>query len=88
MLPQKVENLIVASGKSVSTDRPDGKFALRDIVSCYVLGQGAGVAAAVACKTGVVARDVAMGKVQRGLLAQKVYLGEPDRLAELGIDKC
>ena len=86
MLPQQVENLIVASGKSVSTDSPGGEFAVRDIVPCHVLGRGAGVAAALAAGTGVAPRDVAIDEVQRGLLAQNVYLGEPTRLAELGID--
>ena len=82
MLPQKVENLIVASGKSVSTD-PRGL--VRSVVECYVLGQAGGVAAAVAAKTGVTPRDIAVREVQRTLLAQNVYLGETDRLAELGL---
>ncbi len=82
MLPQKVENLIVGSGKSVSTS-PRGL--LRGQVQCYVLGQAAGVAAAVAAKTGTTARNVALPEVQRALLAQNVYLGEPDRLADLGV---
>jgi len=82
MLPQKVENLIVGSGKSVSTN-PRGL--VRGQVPCYVLGQGAGVAAAVAAKTGTTARNVALPEIQRALLAQNVYLGEPDRLAEIGI---
>ena len=83
MLPQKVENLIVASGKSVSTDP---RALIRAEVQCYVLGQAGGVAAAVAARTGIAPRDVAIREVQRALLAQNVYLGEPDRLAELGLD--
>ena len=86
MLPQKVENLIVASGKSVSTDGPAGGYCVRDIVSCHVFGQAAGVAAAIAARTGVGPRDVPIREVQAALLAQNVYLGEPDRLAELGLD--
>jgi hypothetical protein len=82
MLPQRVENLIVGSGKSVSTN-PRGL--MRGQVPCMVFGQAAGVAAAVAAKSGVTARDVSMRDVQRALLAQNVYLGELERLAELGI---
>ena len=82
MLPQKVDNVIVASGKSVSTT-PRGL--IRGQTPCLVLGQGAGVAAAVAARSGTTARDVNIKEVQRGLLKQNVYLGEPDRLAELGL---
>ncbi|MCD6288921.1 MAG: FAD-dependent oxidoreductase [Anaerolineae bacterium] len=82
MLPQNVENLIVASGKSVSTN-PRGL--IRGQVSCYVLGQAGGVAAAVAARNGTTARDVNIREVQRELLRQNVCLGEPDRLAQLGL---
>ena len=82
MLPQKVENLIVASGKSVSTS-PRG--ILRGQVPCYILGQGGGVAAAVAASSDTSARAVNLLQVQRELLKQNVYLGDADRLAELGI---
>ena len=82
MLPQRVDNLIVASGKSVSTD-PRGL--VRGQVSCYVLGQAGGVAAAVAAGRGTSAREVPIREVQRELLRQNVYLGSPTRLAELGL---
>lgn len=82
MLPQNVENLIVGSGKSVSVS-PRGLLRLQ--VHCYVLGQGAGVAAALSAKKGTTAREVGLREVQKALLAQNVYLGEADRLAELGI---
>jgi hypothetical protein len=82
MLPQKVENLIVTSGKCVSAT-PRG--VIRGQVHCYLLGQGAGAAAAVAAKAGVTARQAPIREVQRALLAENVYLGEPDRLAELGL---
>ena len=80
MLPQGVENLIVASGKSVST-LPRGL--IRGQVSCYILGQGSGVAAAVAAQSGATVREVDVQAVQKGLLRQNVYLGDADRLAEL-----
>ena len=80
MLPQNVENLIVASGKSVSTD-PRGLIRLQ--VSCCILGQAGGVAAAVAVRNRCVARDVAIKEVQRELLKQNVYLGLAERLAVL-----
>jgi len=82
MLPQNVDNLIVASGKSVSTD-PRGL--VRGQIPCYVLGQAGGIAAAVAVKSDTSAREVDIREVQRELLKQNVYLGDPDRLAELGL---
>lgn len=82
MLPQGVSNLVVASGKSVST-QPRGL--IRGQVSCYVLGQGAGAAAATAVSAGLPAADVNLVDVQRELLRQNVYLGEPSRLQELGL---
>ena len=83
MLPQSVDNLIVASGKSVSTS-PRGL--VRGQVSCYLLGQASGVAAAVACRTSSSARGVGIGEVQKELLRQNVYLGTPGRLTELRLD--
>ncbi len=73
MVPKKVDNLLVSSGKSASTD-PRGL--VRGQIACYVLGQAGGVAAAVAAKSGTTTRDVAITQVQRELLNQNVYLGE------------
>jgi hypothetical protein len=84
MIPRGVDNLVVASGKSVST-QPRGL--VRGQVPCYVLGQAAGVAAAVtaASKTRVDAVDVRA--IQRALLAQRAYLGDAGRIAALGLDR-
>ncbi|NPV06483.1 MAG: FAD-dependent oxidoreductase [Anaerolineae bacterium] len=82
MLPQGVDNVVIGSGKSVSTD-PRGL--VRGQASCYLIGQGAGVACAVAARSGTSARGVSITSVQEELLKQNVYLGEPDRLAQLGL---
>jgi hypothetical protein len=82
MLPQGVESLIVASGKSVST-APRGL--VRGQVPCYVLGQAGGVAAAVAAREDATPREVDIRRVQRELVRQNVYLGSAERLTELGI---
>jgi hypothetical protein len=84
LVPRGVDNLIVASGKSVSTD-PRG--AVRGQIPCYVLGQAAGAAAAVAAQNGARFSDVKRQEVQRELLAQGAYLGSPQRLVELGLDE-
>ncbi|NPV06482.1 MAG: FAD-dependent oxidoreductase [Anaerolineae bacterium] len=82
MLPQRVENVIVASGKSIST-QPRGL--LRAEGHCVVLGQGAGVAAAVAAEDGTTAQGVNIRAVQQELLRQNVHLGDAERLRELGL---
>jgi hypothetical protein len=82
MVPKEVENLLTASGKSVSTD-PVGM--IRGISSCMMLGEAAGVAAALGAKQGVSPHAVPIVDIQRQLVAQGAYLGEPDRLKELGI---
>jgi hypothetical protein len=84
MLPQGTDNLIVASGKSVSTD-PRGL--VRGEIPCYVLGQAAGAAAATATTRGIDLRGVDIKAVQAELLRQNAYLGSPERLAGLGLDE-
>lgn len=82
MLPQRVENLLVCSGKNVSST-PRGL--VRGMIQCQVLGQGAGVAAALSALKGVTPRSVPIREVQRTLLAQNVNLGDEARLKELGL---
>jgi len=72
LLPQHVENLLVA-GRSVAGDKIS-HTATRNMMCCTVTGQGAGVAAAVAVKTGTTARLVRMESVQKALAGQNVRL--------------
>ncbi len=82
IVPKDVENLLVASGKSASTD-PRGL--LRGMTTCILLGQAVGVAAAVAVEKEEKLREVQIKEVQSSLLRQNVYLGEEERLKELGL---
>jgi len=82
MLPQGIDNLIVGSGKSVST-QPRGL--VRGQVPCYVLGQAAGVAAALASRAEKPCPGVDVQSIQRELLRQNVYLGDRARLSALGL---
>lgn len=72
VLPQKVENLLVA-GRSVAGDKM-AHAATRSMMCCTVTGQGAGVAAAVAVKTGKTPRTVKIETVQKALAGQQVRL--------------
>ncbi len=81
LLPQGVENLIVASGKSVSC-QPQGL--IRGMAPCMVLGQAAGVAAALAARRLTSAHTLDVRLIQRTLQEQGAYLGSTYRLMFLG----
>ena len=81
-VPQGCENLLVGSAKSVGT-RP--RALIRGMSGCMICGQGAGVAAAVAVARGTAPANVPLRDLQRELLAQDVYLGNRERLVELGL---
>jgi len=82
LLPQGVKNLLVASGKSVSC-QPQGL--VRGMCSCMVLGQAAGVASALAAREGTSPDALDVREVQRALIEQGAWLGEPQRLKALGL---
>jgi hypothetical protein len=84
MVPHGVPGLLVASGKTVSTD-PRGL--LRAEVTCMVLGQAAGAAAALAAETGRSPSQMAAQRIQQALLRQEVYLGSDERLKRLGVKR-
>lgn len=82
LVPKGCENLLVASGKSVGTQQPG---TIRGMSTCMSCGQAAGVAGALAAKSGVPVAQTPIRDVQRELLAQGVWLGDEARLKELGL---
>lgn len=73
LLPQGVENLLVA-GRSISgTHEADAWF--RGIYSCISMGQGAGTGAALAVRQGVAPRQIDVWLLRQTLAAQGVNLG-------------
>lgn len=72
MLPKGVRNLIV-TGRTIGGDKVS-HAAVRNMMCCAVAGQGAGVAAAVAVKSGRGFDDVDIGAVQRELVRQGARL--------------
>lgn len=82
LLPKGVENLLVGSGKTVSSVP---QTTLRCGTNSMQPGQAAGVAAAVAVRAGVSVRNVDIRTVQKTLVAQGVYLGPHERLVRLGL---
>jgi len=71
MLPQKIEGLIMGAGRSISAENPS---LLRVMVATMVVGQGAGVAAAVSAKIGVKPRNVDIQAVQAELKRQGIEI--------------
>ncbi|SNS26713.1 FAD-dependent oxidoreductase [Tropicimonas sediminicola] len=72
MLPQRVKGLLVA-GRSTGGDRI-AHAATRNMSCCAVVGQGAGVAAALAVKSGRDFAEVDLGAVQAELQRQGVRI--------------
>ena len=70
MLPHGVRNLLVA-GRSSGGDRI-AHASTRNMSCCAVLGQGAGIAAALSVKTGRDLAEVDLGAVQAELARQGV----------------
>ena len=82
MIPKKIKNLLVASGKTVSCD---DFLPYRTKPICMALGQAAGVAAAISSKKNLDIRSIKMKEIQKSLLDNNVYLGDKIRLKELSL---
>jgi len=76
LVPEKLDGLL-ACGRHISCDRNSHGF-MREIPQCWITGQAAGVAAAVAVAQGVEPRAVDVARVQEALRAQGVYLRRPE----------
>lgn len=72
LVPQALDGLL-ACGRHVSCDAGSHGF-MREIPQCWITGQAAGAAAAVAVAQGVPPRSVDIGRVQAALLGQGAYL--------------
>ncbi len=72
LVPAKLDNLL-AAGRDLSCDATSHSF-LREIPVCWMMGQAAGVAAAMAADAGLRVRDVDVKAVQRQLVSQGAYL--------------
>jgi len=73
LLPRGPRNLIIGSGRSTSSTPAE---TLRTMPLTMVVGQGAGVAAALAAKTQRDVRDVPMADLQSELVRQGVLFGD------------
>jgi hypothetical protein len=72
LVPIAHDNLL-AAGRNLSSDPTSHAF-MREVPQCWLMGQAAGVAAAVAVNAGVRVRDVDIHEVRNQLAKQGVYL--------------
>ena len=81
LLPKKVDGLLAVGRSAFAPHGPR----LRARVMCMYAGQAAGIAAAIAKDAGVKERDLNVKELQHELLKQGYYLGDDQRLQELGL---
>ncbi len=72
LVPEKLDN-ILGAGRHVACDASSHTF-LREIPQCWLTGQAAGIAAALAVGAGLAPRDLPVSAIQRELLDQGAYL--------------
>src|SRR5690606_349576 len=72
LVPQKVENLLVA-GRPISTTH-EAMGATRVMATCMALGEAAGRAAKLAIRSGVAAKDIDVQALRRELVEKGAYL--------------
>ena len=72
LLPQGIDG-VLGAGRHISCDPSSHSF-LREIPQCWLSGQAAGTAAALAANTGIIPRELDAHLVQRELLRQGTYL--------------
>ncbi len=83
-VPKGPSHLLVGSAKSISTEGGHKRL-IRGMSGCMVIGQATGIAAGLGAASGTPAADVPMREVQKELLRQGQYLGNDERLKELGV---
>jgi hypothetical protein len=84
LVPIELDGLL-APGRHMSSDAVSHTF-LREIPQCWLTGQAAGAAAALAANAGVMPRNVDVALLQAELVKQGVVLRPPAAAAEIGAD--
>jgi hypothetical protein len=75
LVPARLDGLL-AAGRNLSAD-PAAHNPLREVPECWVMGQGAGVAAALAVRDRVALRDVSVAALQAHLREQGALVAPP-----------
>jgi hypothetical protein len=72
LVPERIDGVLVG-GRHVASDAPTQSF-MREIPQCWMTGQAAGAAAALAAGTGVAPRAVDVAELRHELRGQGVFL--------------
>jgi hypothetical protein len=80
LLPEGVDNLLVA-GRCASMTH-DGQSAARVSGGCFVMGEAAGTAAALALSGNTIPRDIAVEKLQQALMGEGAFIGRNQPVPE------
>ena len=72
LVPERLDGLL-APGRHLACDATSHSF-LREVPQCWLTGQAAGAAAALAVQAGVEPRAVEVARLQQALVAQGVFL--------------
>ena len=75
LVPGEVEGLL-AAGRNLSCD-PQAHNPLREVPECWVLGQGAGIAAALAVRHDLPLREVPPARLKAALRSQGALVDPP-----------
>lgn len=75
LVPRSLDGLL-APGRHAATD-PNSHSFMREIPQCWLTGQAAGVAAALAARSGVEPRALDVREIQRALVAQGAWIRTP-----------
>src|SRR6266478_7456229 len=80
LTPEGIDNLLVA-GRCASMTH-DGQSAARVSGACFVMGEAAGTAAALALDGNAVPREIAVGRLQQQLKQQGAFIGQDQAIPE------
>src|SRR6266567_1114419 len=80
LTPEGIDNLLVA-GRCASMTH-DGQSAARVSGACFVMGEAAGTAAALALGGNTIPRDIAVDKLQNQLKQQGAFVGQDQAIPE------
>ena len=85
ILPKNIDGLLVCGRGAAYLRRGHDPCAMRARPAMMVFGQCIGTAAAIAVLDNVTPKNVDIKKVQKRLVAEGIYLGDEERLRELGL---
>jgi hypothetical protein len=80
LVPKGIDNLLMA-GRCASMTH-DGQSAARVSGACFVMGEAAGTAAALALSGNTIPRDIAVEKLQQALQQQGAFIGHGQKVPE------